>query len=295
MASLATVSALYRHFNIKKNKLKWSGTLEDLKALVLTEIDEETAASTKWRSPGGGSWNFDSKQLIVTWLMKSGNICLGGEKGTALKERVNSFLKRSEICLMSDDTTDQEKSIEGLLADEEGSDGSSEEMLDGIDTIIKKGHELANRELHQFGSNEETVNSEESASIKSKSQSTSRNLHEISPNLNNLSFVKSLNGSHDNDLIRKLEAVSAKVEGLVLDVGHLKAINLQMNKQDYVNDLKEENRMLKSQIEELSERNTNLSYIMAYLHTKVKDLENEKACLTTTLKLLSFDREDSKK
>ena len=101
MASLATVSALYRHFNIKKNKLKWSGILEDLKALVLTEIDEETAASTKWRSPGGGSWNFDSKQLIVTWLMKSENICLGGEKGTALKERVYSFLKRSEICLIS--------------------------------------------------------------------------------------------------------------------------------------------------------------------------------------------------
>ncbi len=31
------------YFDIKKNKLQWKGTLDDLKAFVLTEVDEETA------------------------------------------------------------------------------------------------------------------------------------------------------------------------------------------------------------------------------------------------------------
>ena len=36
------------YFDINKNKLQWKGTLKDLKAFILTEIDEET-------SPGGGT------------------------------------------------------------------------------------------------------------------------------------------------------------------------------------------------------------------------------------------------
>jgi hypothetical protein len=32
---------LYGNFRLAKNKLKWSGALEDLKALVLMEIDED--------------------------------------------------------------------------------------------------------------------------------------------------------------------------------------------------------------------------------------------------------------
>ena len=58
-------SILGGNFDDKKNKLQWKGTLEDLKAFVLTEIDEETAASNNWRSPGGGSWNFESQALTT--------------------------------------------------------------------------------------------------------------------------------------------------------------------------------------------------------------------------------------
>ncbi len=46
MNSSTIANVLYRNFNIKKNKLIWSGSLEDLKALVLTEVDEDTAQST---------------------------------------------------------------------------------------------------------------------------------------------------------------------------------------------------------------------------------------------------------
>ena len=47
--------------------VSWSGSLEDLKAFVLTIIDEETAESSTWRSPNGGKWCFDSEHLKVTW------------------------------------------------------------------------------------------------------------------------------------------------------------------------------------------------------------------------------------
>ena len=79
------------YFGINKNKLQWKGALEDLKAFILTEIDEETAANTTWRSPGGGTWNFESKLLAVTWLTKSQNIYFDREKGYNLIQRVHGF------------------------------------------------------------------------------------------------------------------------------------------------------------------------------------------------------------
>ena len=58
----------------------------------MTEIDEETAASNNWRSLGGGSWNFESQVLTVTWRTKSQNVYFGGEKGSDLTQRVRKFL-----------------------------------------------------------------------------------------------------------------------------------------------------------------------------------------------------------
>ena len=45
--------------------------------------------------------------------------------------------------------------------------------------------------------------------------------------------------------------------------------------------------------DQLRHRNTNLSYIMAALHTKVKDVESEKNSLITVIKLLQSDTEQS--
>ena len=46
MNSSVVMNVLYGYFDVKKNKLKWTGSLEDLKAFVLTLIDEETAEAT---------------------------------------------------------------------------------------------------------------------------------------------------------------------------------------------------------------------------------------------------------
>ena len=79
-------------------------------------------------------------------------------------------------------------------------------------------------------------------------------------------------------------------------MNNLKANKSQTNREDIViNDLRQEIHKLKSENEDLRDRNTNLSYVMADLHTKVKNLENEKLCLITTLKLLHLDREECQK
>ena len=50
--SSTVTNILYSYFDIKKGKLIWTGSLETLKAFVLTEVDEATAERTTWRSPG---------------------------------------------------------------------------------------------------------------------------------------------------------------------------------------------------------------------------------------------------
>ena len=67
-----------------------------MKAFVLTEVDEETAAKTTWHSPGGEKWKFESNSLAVAWLTKSQNIYFSGDNSTNLIERVHEFLKRRE-------------------------------------------------------------------------------------------------------------------------------------------------------------------------------------------------------
>jgi hypothetical protein len=87
---------LYRYFCYKKNKLKLAGSLEDLKAVVLTEVDEEIAENTTWRSPSGGTWKFDSKVLSVTRQTKSQNIYFEGERGEEVTKRIISLSNQGE-------------------------------------------------------------------------------------------------------------------------------------------------------------------------------------------------------
>jgi hypothetical protein len=286
MASLTVVNVLYGYFNTKKNKLKWTGSLEDLKAFVLTEIDEDTADNTIWRSPDDGRWNFKSNQLTVTWLTKSENIFFGGEKGNDLTAQVYTFLRRNEINAQNDNTANLNRSVESLLAEEseEESEDSPEESLDRINALSKKAQGIANRGSDiALGAAYEHEKYGEDMS------------YEKSQNLHNSSTGKSLQSSQDNDLMQIIEAISAKVENLATEVRQIKAINSQSNNQDLINDLREENRKLKSENEQLQERNTNISCAMTDLHMKVKDLENERDCLVTTLKLLYLDRKDSEK
>ena len=113
MNSSTVTNILYSYFDIKKGKLIWTGSLETLKAFVLTEVDEATAERTTWRSPSGGQ-----------------NIHFDGERGSDLTERIHSFLEQKAENA-SPAELDLERSIESLLADDcdDVNDDSSEESL----------------------------------------------------------------------------------------------------------------------------------------------------------------------
>jgi hypothetical protein len=64
MNSSTVIIMLYIVFSARR-KINDHG--QDLKAFVLTIIDEETAESSTWRSPNGGKWCFDSEHLKVAW------------------------------------------------------------------------------------------------------------------------------------------------------------------------------------------------------------------------------------
>ena len=134
--STSVINVLYGFFGHKKDKLIWTGTLEDLKAFVLTEIDEETAKTTTWRSPSGGKWCFGSQDLKVTWYTKSQTICFEGNKADDLCKRINEALLQSTVANKAGDG-DLSKSLECFiteLADIEG-DVSSDEAA-GLYTSV---------------------------------------------------------------------------------------------------------------------------------------------------------------
>ena len=72
--------------DIKKNKLKWAGDLEGLKLF----ISDEFKLKGKWKSPRGGTWQFLSEHLTVTWYITSKTILFQGPHGS----EVYSTLKK---------------------------------------------------------------------------------------------------------------------------------------------------------------------------------------------------------
>ena len=135
MTSSKVLDVLYEFFDTGDNKLKCKGSLEDLKAFVLTVIDEETVESTSWHwhSPSGGKWWFKSKELAVAWQKKSMNIQLGEERGKEVTQRVHNFLQRNDMDYhyVDDKAIDQEGNMEGILADD-CADKLSDDSLDPL-------------------------------------------------------------------------------------------------------------------------------------------------------------------
>ena len=85
-------ASLIVFFGQKKNKLTWSGTLNDLKTFVSTIIDE----SAVWRSPSGGKWCFTCEDLEITWHSKSGAIIFDGVKAGNLVKRIKDILSKPD-------------------------------------------------------------------------------------------------------------------------------------------------------------------------------------------------------
>ena len=205
MNSTTTLNALYGNFCLKKNKVKWTGMLEGLKAFVVTEINENTAESTSWQSPSGGTWNFDNELLSVTWHKTSENIYFKGEKGNDLTKRVYSFLAASEGAAETADPVEVEleKSMENLLADDV--DMTSDNIFNepfclAVSTparVLKPidGGEAAKELRNRHYEHEEAIFNLEST--KASSKPTNENLHRGLPILHTATNSHSPSGSID--------------------------------------------------------------------------------------------------
>ncbi len=259
MNSSTIANVLYRNFNVKKNKLIWSGSLEDLKALVLTEVDEDTAQSITWRSPSGGKWSFESKVLTITWHSRSEYIYFGGEKGNELSERVQSSLEQGDNAFIDNGTNDESqlrKSLESLLTDDSDDasfiDDTSQNSPSRIDEC-----EVTKKLTNQHGKHGEATSNPKSSKYEVEESVTETistdNLHKESLNLhtppksdkttstenpNKESLlhtapkpVGNLRSSYDHDieinllkskLDRFAENVSTKLDDLALEINHIK-------------------------------------------------------------------------
>ena len=275
MNSSTVTNILYSYFDIKKGKLTWIGSLETLKAFVLTEVDEATAERTTWRSPSGGKWLFDSKLLSVSWLTKSQNIHFDGERGSDLTERIHSFLEQKAENA-SPAELDLERSIESLLADDcdDVNDDSSEESLSDRCDVAK---ESENQCSQQASIAFETGTKHDELSAKSKS------LHEEFIGLHSVTKSSNLQAkltntpnpvgctARRNDDSPEINKLNSKLDRFYDNVtSTLHDLNAEINSikenrpysilvlENVVNDLKEEKLELSRKNDKLREQNMDM-------------------------------------
>lgn len=92
-----------------------------------------------------------------------------------------------------------------------------------------------------------------------------------------------------NDILNELRSLKSESEFQRKEILDLKHRDACQCLKDQAESLKKDIQKLVEENEQLRERNTNLSYIMADLNTKVKEVENEKQSLVTALKILHGD------
>ena len=293
MNSSVVLNVLYGYFDVKKDKLKWTGSLEDLKAFVLTVIDEETAETTTWRSPSGGKWVFESKPLVVTWQTKSENIYFEGEKSTALEEQVKAHIEsklESGNAEQMSDSEQQQQSVDDSTFSSRGEPDTSVSS----DIHIKE-NDAGRRESNEtfWASNNEKYIANEAVQCE-----------EAIPNV--IEKIPANSRSIQDDQMLSLEALQSQIQALTKEVnGNTAALeNIREPKMDSnpllvqeskneVDCLKEkiyklmdENKLLKNENNENIERINNLSFILADLQQKTKNAEQERDSVITAMRLL---------
>ena len=134
------------------------------------------------------------------------------------------------------------------------------------------------------------------------------NLHVVTDNDNSLGKEATHPSEFTGHDLKRMEefkdSINAKVDPLVSEFRQLenekmdylvKEINILKTKESCscsllkVEELQNKNERLKTECNILQERNNNLAYVVSDLNTRIKDLENERLSLVTTIKLLQLD------
>lgn len=297
----ATVSIWYDYFCLKKNKLKWTRSLADLKAFLFTELDEETAANSSWRSPSGGTWVFESDQLKVTWHSKSENINFEGARGKDLADRITSLLTRVDDEQVKANSVEAE-SVKSIEINEGGDKSDLSVNIcvnEAITTSAVVDSPLSNEEVNERTciNYEEDITQAENTRLKTCVQSVPQDLHTARTSLNPSGGIEQ---SHNCDSeMRQLRLTFEKFADNVTD----KLTNLaneiskiEENKpysivvlESLIDEHKKEKAELSKVNEDLREQNTGMSHTITDLHNTIDALQNEKASLLTITRLLQSE------
>ena len=288
------------YFCLKKNKLKWTSTLADLKAFLL---DEEKAANSSWRSPSGGTWVFESDQLKVTWHSKSKNISFEGASGKDLAERIILLLTRADDERVKANPVEAElvKSIEiNESGDKNKNDlGVNNSMNEVIMTSTVVGLPLSNKGWNEeiFTNLEEVITQAKNTRSKTCVQSVPQDLHTANTSLNPLGGIDESHGCDSEMRLLRLtferfaDNVTNKLTNLANEIS-----NIEENKpysivvlESLIDKHKKEKAELSKLNEELKEQNTGMSHTISDLHNSIDALQNEKVSLLTIIRLLQSE------
>ena len=278
MDSTNSLSTWSDYFCLKKNKLKWTSTLADLKAFLL---DEEKAANSGWRSPSGGTWVFESDQLKVTWHSESENISFEGASGKDLAERIISLLTRAddervkanpvEAELVKSIEINEAEPVKSIEINESGDTnkndlGVNNSMNEVIMTSTVVGLPLSNKGWNEeiFTNHEEVITQAENTRSKTRVQTVPQDLHMANTSLNPSGGIDESHGCDSKMRLLRLtferfaDNVTNKLTNLANEIS-----NIEENKpysivvlESLIDEHKKEKAELSKLNEELKEKKT---------------------------------------
>ncbi len=248
---LSEIMAEDLSYNLKATgeKFIWDGTLDNLKKFV----SDELKLLGKWTSPGGETKLFTSGSVSLKWQSKT-------------SKWITVYGSPNEV----NDVTEQLKSsCEVATTDPINVDECGVDSLNNGDHAEANIDEPTDDEIATGMLNETNLTIPISSSTECK-------------------FIKDKLSNIEAE-VKFLEAKFLdKTLNLTNDLNNLKKYCLD-NSTEYVNSLRHENASLKDENRALKDSLEISKFALSDLNTKVKELENEKACLTTSLKILYQD------
>ena len=241
-------------YNLKANgeKFIWDGTLDYLKKFVADELK----LLGKWISPGGETKLFTSGLVCLKWQSKTSKWITVYGSPNEVNDVTEQFKSMCEVATINSTNADEcDVDPSNKLNNEEHAEASVDEPT--VDEIV----------TGMLGETSPTVPISSSTEHK---------------------FIKNKLSNVEAE-IKSLEAkILDKTLSLTNDLNNLKKYCLD-NSTEYVNSLRHENASLKDENRALKDSLAISKFALSDLNTKVKELENEKSCLTTSLKIIYQD------
>ena len=242
--------------SVNRNKLEWDGTTyrwigtyEELKSF----IENDMKLSGTWRAPGGEIKHFKTDdELSIKWhSRKSKKIVISKDDDEELlSNKLKAFINILPTVNEQESTTSK---------------------IQVYDTALKNAADCSGMLFTEFFNNESHSNGKCPEDIEQSIDDRFNDTH---------LKIKSM----ENKILTVLD----KVTDINTEINEIKSQTLTSAYEKRLTDLEEINRKLEADNEKLTEKFIASTCVVSDLNTKIKDLENEKMCLLTTIKLIQI-------